>query len=309
MIQNIGFIGLGHMGGRMAKNAIKAGFPLTVFDKRAEVLAEFAALGALIAKTPRDVGKASDIVVIMVMNYPQTEEVLFGADGAAEGLAKGAIVACMNTISHSEIKAIAGKLAERGVRTLDAPVSGGAPAAEVGKLTIMAGASPDVMDDARPFLNAVGEKIFHCGGVGTGQTLKMMNQLLCSVEMVSIAEALVLGAKAGVDGQTLFEVTSAGSGNSEMFRRKVPKIIAGDFSSFGDLDIHVKDLEIVTRAAKELGVPMFVTNAAQEMYRMAQAMGKGKLDGCAVITVLEDATGAKPRRTGIEEGSSPPVMG
>ena len=309
MAQKIGFIGLGHMGGRMAANAQKAGFPLTVFDQRPEVLIPFAQRGAKVATTPRAVGEAADILVVMVMNYPQTEAALFGPDGAVEGLRQGSIVACMNTISHSEIKEIARKLAERGIRTLDAPVSGGAPAAEAGTLTIMAGCSADVMADARPFLEAIGEKIYHCGDVGAGQTLKMMNQLLCSVEMVSIAEALVLGAKAGIDGQTLFEVTSAGSGNSEMFRRKVPKIIAGDFSSFGDLDIHVKDLEIVTRAAKELGVPMFVTNAAQEMYRMAQAMGKGKMDGCAVITVLEDITGAKPRRTGVEDGAAPPLIG
>jgi 2-hydroxymethylglutarate dehydrogenase len=309
MAQSIGFIGLGYMGGRMARNALKSGFHLTVFDKRPETLAPLKALGAQTAVSPQEAAKNADILVVMVMNYAQTEEVLFGPNGAVEGLAKGAIVACMNTISRTEILTIAGKLAQRDFRTLDAPVSGGAPAAEAGTLTIMAGASADVMSEARPFLEAIGEKIFHCGEVGAGQTLKMMNQLLCSVEMVSIAEALVLGAKAGIDGQTLFEVTSAGSGNSEMFRRKVPKIIAGDFSSFGDLDIHVKDLEIVTRAAKELGVPMFVTSAAQEMYRLAQAMGKGKLDGCAVITVLEEATGAKPRRTGVTDGESAPVIG
>ena len=309
MQKRVGLIGLGNMGSRMTRNLLKAGFPVSVYDVRSAIVAEFVPLGVRGAHSPRDVAADVDVLFVMVMNYAQTDEVLFGPDGAVDGLREGAIVACTNTIAPSEIKAIAAKLAERGIRTLDAPVSGGAPGAEEGTLTFMVGASADVAEEATELLEAMGSRIFRCGEVGAGQTLKMINQLLVSVEMVSIAEALVLGAKAGIDGQTLFDVTSAGSGNSEMFRRKVPKIIAGDFTSFGDLDIHVKDLDIVTRSARELGVPLFVTSVAGEIYRTAQLMGKGKLDACAVITVLEEIAGAKPRTDAAADAPSPAIIG
>ena len=309
MKKRVGFIGLGNMGSRMAKNLLGAGYPISVYDLRTDVVDDLASRGARAATSPRDVAEGVEALFVMVMTFGQTEDVLFGSNGAVDGLREGTIVGCTNTIAPSEIKAIAARLAERGIRTLDAPVSGGAPGAEEGTLTFMVGAADDVAEETRDLLEAMGNQIFYCGDIGAGQTLKMMNQLLVSVEMVSIAEALVLGAKAGIDGQTLFDVTSAGSGNSEMFRRKVPKIIAGDFTSFGDLDIHVKDLEIVTRSAKELGVPVFISTVAEEVYRTAQLMGKGKLDACAVITVLEDIAGARPRRAGAEEAVGEAIIG
>ena len=221
---------------------------------------------------------------------------LFGTEGAAEGLAEGAIVACMNTIGPRGVRELAARLAERGIRTLDAPVSTGVKGAAAGTLEIMAGADPDVKDETADVLAAMGRDIFWVGPVGNGQTLKMMNQLLCSVELVSISEALVLGAKAGIDGQTLYEVTRAGSGNSAMFMGKVPKIIERDFSSEGDVDIHLKDLDIVTQTARELGVPLVLTNVAKEILRAAHAMGRGTLDGGGVITVLEDTVGVQVRK-------------
>jgi len=294
--KHVGFVGLGKIGSKMAMRLLNAGFPLSVFDLRSESLSEFKTRGARIATSSRDVAKDVDILILMVVDCAQTQEVLFGPDGAVHGLRKGAIVACMSTIAPSEVRQVATRLAQHGIRTLDAPVSRGVKGAEEGTLTIMAGATADVMEEAKDVLAAMGKKIFWVGDVGNGQVLKMMNQLLCSVELVSIAEALVLGAKAGIDGQMLFDVTKETSGNSEMFMAKVPKIIAGDFSSAGDLDIHVKDLEIVTMTGRELGVPLVLTNVAKEILRTAQAMGKGKLDSSAVITVLEDIVGAKPRK-------------
>ena len=294
--KNIGFVGLGKIGSKMAMRLLKAGFPLSVFDLSSEALLEFKKLGARIAASSSDVAKDVDILIIMVVDFAQTKEVLFGAEGAVLGLRKGAIVACMSTIAPSEIRQVATRLAEHGIRTLDAPVSRGVKGAEEGTLTIMAGATPSVREDTEEVLTVMGKKIFWVGEVGNGQILKMMNQLLCSVELVSISEALVLGAKAGIDGQTLFDVTRETSGNSEMFIGKVPKIIAGDFSSGGDLDIHVKDLSIVTQTGRELGVPMILTNVAREIFRTAQAMGKGQLDSCGVITVLEDIVGVRPRK-------------
>jgi 3-hydroxyisobutyrate dehydrogenase-like beta-hydroxyacid dehydrogenase len=303
MTDSVVFMGLVNLGGSMARYLIKGGFPLTVFDMRAVVLREFEALGGRVAASPRVVGAVVDLLLVMVMSYPQTREVLFGDNGAVHDMRAGAIVGCMNTIAPSEISAIGEEVRERGLRTLDAPVSGGSHNAAAGTLTIMVGADPDVLADARGALDAIGKQIFHVGGVGKGQILKMMNQLLVSVEMVSIAEALVLGAKAGIDGDTLYEVVRATSGDSGMFRAKVPKIIAGDFSSTGDLDIHVKDLEIVTRAAHELGVPVMLTSLAHEVFRTAQVAGKGKLDACAVITLLVELTGARPRMRGLEDQS------
>ena len=283
----------------MAMRLAKAGFLCSVFDLRPEAMSEFTELGIRSAKSPKDAAADVDMLVIMVVNIEQTREVLFGPEGAVEGLPEGAIVACMNTIGPREVRELADRLAEHGLRTLDAPVSTGVRGAEAGTLEIMAGAAPDVKEETGDVLAAMGKDIFWVGPVGNGQTLKMMNQLLCSVELVSISEALVLGAKAGIDGQTLHDVTRAGSGNSAMFMGKVPKIIEGDFSSEGDLDIHLKDLDIVTQTARELGVPLVLTNVAKEVLRAAHAMGRGTLDGGGVITVLEDTVGVKVRKKGV----------
>ena len=296
--KQVGFVGLGKIGSKMAMRLAGAGFLRSVYDLRPEAMSEFTDLGVRAASSPKDLAADVDLVVIMVVNLEQTEEVLFGAEGAVEGLAEGAIVACMNTIGPRGVRELAARLAERGIRTLDAPVSTGVKGAEAGTLEIMAGAEPDVKDETEDVLAAMGRDIFWVGPVGNGQTLKMMNQLLCSVELVSISEALVLGAKAGIDGQTLYEVTRAGSGNSAMFMGKVPKIIEGDFSSEGDVDIHLKDLDIVTQTARELGVPLVLTNVAKEILRAAHAMGRGTLDGGGVITVLEDTVGVKVRKEG-----------
>ena len=297
--KQVGFVGLGKIGSKMAMRLAKAGFLCSVFDLRPEAMSEFTELGIRSAKSPKDAAADVDMLVIMVVNSEQTREVLFGPEGAVEGLPEGAIVACMNTIGPREIRELADRLAEHGLRTLDAPVSTGVRGAEAGTLEIMAGAEPDVKEETRDVLAAMGKDIFWVGPVGNGQTLKMMNQLLCSVELVSISEALVLGAKAGIDGQTLHDVTRAGSGNSAMFMGKVPKIIEGDFSSEGDLDIHLKDLDIVTQTARELGVPLVLTNVAKEVLRAAHAMGRGTLDGGGVITVLEDTVGVKVRKKGV----------
>ena len=297
--KQVGFVGLGKIGSKMAMRLAKAGFLCSVFDLRPEAMSEFTELGVRAAKSPKDSAADVDMLVIMVVNFEQTQEVLFGAEGAVEGLPEGAIVACMNTIGPRAIRELADRLAEHGLRTLDAPVSTGVKGAEAGTLEIMAGAEHDVKEETRDVLAAMGKDIFWVGPVGNGQSLKMMNQLLCSVELVSISEALVLGAKAGIDGQTLYDVTRAGSGNSAMFMGKVPKIIEGDFSSEGDLDIHLKDLDIVTQTARELGVPLVLTNVAKEILRAAQAMGRGTLDGGGVITVLEDTVGVKVRKSGL----------
>ena len=297
--KQVGFVGLGKIGSKMAMRLAKAGFLCSVFDLRPEAMSEFTELGVRAATSPKDSAADVDMLVIMVVNFEQTQEVLFGAEGAVEGLPEGAIVACMNTIGPRAIRELADRLAEHGLRTLDAPVSTGVRGAEAGTLEIMAGAEPDVKEETRDVLAAMGKDIFWVGPVGNGQSLKMMNQLLCSVELVSISEALVLGAKAGIDGQTLYDVTRAGSGNSAMFMGKVPKIIEGDFSSEGDLDIHLKDLDIVTQTARELGVPLVLTNVAKEILRAAQAMGRGTLDGGGVITVLEDTVGVKVRKSGL----------
>ena len=294
----VGFVGLGKIGSKMAMRLAKAGFLRSVFDLRPEAMAEFTELGVRAAESPKDAAADVDLLVIMVVNLEQTEEVLFGAEGAVEGLSEGAIVACMNTIGPRPIRELAARLAEHGIRTLDAPVSTGVKGAEAGTLEIMAGAEPGVKDEVEDVLAAMGKDIFWVGPVGNGQTLKMMNQLLCSVELVSISEALVLGTKAGIDGQTLYEVTRAGSGNSAMFMGKVPKIIERDFSSEGDVDIHLKDLDIVTQAARELGVPLVLTNVAKEILRAAHAMGRGTLDGGGVVTVLEDTVGVKVGKSG-----------
>jgi 3-hydroxyisobutyrate dehydrogenase len=289
----IGFIGMGVMGSGMAANLLKAGFPVVGHDIDPKRNKEMAGKGAVIADGPAAVARAAAKVVCMVETTAQAEAVIVGKGGIIDGAEKGDIVLCMSTIDPLAAKRMHGVLAGRGIAMIDAPVSGGVPRAHSGELSAIVGGDKETVEACRPALAAMAANIFHMGGIGQGLAMKLVNNMLGHITTIAAAEAMVLGAKAGLDPKTMFEVVSASTGNSVTFQSRVPRYLSGDFSPGGTMDISFKDQELVTSFAKALGVPMFLANVSQQVYQMARAAGLGKKDGAAAVTVYERMAGVK----------------
>jgi 3-hydroxyisobutyrate dehydrogenase len=229
----------------------------------------------------------------MVETTAQAEAVIAGERGIVRGAAPGHIVVCMSTIDPLVARRLAGELAAREVAMLDAPVSGGTERAASGELSIIVGGEAATFAACRDLFAAMGTKAFHVGALGQGLAMKLVNNMLIQVNMVAVAEALVLGVKAGLDPQTIYDVVRASTGTSFAFERRVPRILARDFSPSGTVDISFKDQELETAFAKQLGVPVLLANVSQQVYQMARAAGLGQEDGSAVIKVLERLAGVE----------------
>jgi 3-hydroxyisobutyrate dehydrogenase-like beta-hydroxyacid dehydrogenase len=193
----------------------------------------------------------------------------------------------MSTIDPFAARRLAETLAARGVAMLDAPVSGGTERAKTGELSIIGGGELDVFDGCRDLFKAMGTKIFHVGGLGQGLAMKLVNNMLVQVNLVAVVEALVMGVKAGLDPQAMYEVIRVSTGTSYAWDSRVPKILARDFTPGGTMDIYYKDQELATAFAKQLGVPVLLANVTQQVYQMARAAGLNKQDGSAIVQVLE----------------------
>ncbi len=291
MSEKIAFIGLGAMGGPMAANLVRGGFALTVLDSDAAKVARLVDLGAATADSPAAAARAAAKTIVMVETTAQAEAVVLGADGVASGATSGHTVICMSTIDPLAARAMHDRLAADGIRFLDAPVSGGTVRAEAGELSIIAGGGEAVFEDCRPAFEAMAANLFHVGEVGQGLAMKLANNLLIQVGTVAVAEAMVLGAKAGLDPETMFEVIRVSTGASFAFETRVPRILSGDFEPGGTFDISYKDMELETSFAKQLGVPLLVTNVAQQVYEMAKGAGYNKEDGAAVVKLYEKLAG------------------
>jgi putative dehydrogenase len=291
MRPTVGFIGLGNMGAGMATNLLEHGFPLVVYDVRAEAVERMIAKGADAAEGPRALGERVDTVVVMVLNFPQMEEVILGADGVASTLKPGATVIGSSTISPNQARSLGAALAERRIKYVDAPVSGGKARATDGTLTIMVGADEEVFAAQQPVLAAMSANLYHCGPIGTGQTAKMCNQLMAGVTLAATAECLALGAAAGIDLRRLYEIITHGTGDGWMFRNRADRMMAGDFETRGRLEIFLKDLGIVLESADQQHLPLLVTSAARQLMTMAAAEGYATEDDSAVVKVLEKFSG------------------
>ncbi|MFY0612013.1 MAG: NAD(P)-dependent oxidoreductase [Hyphomicrobiaceae bacterium] len=291
MSETIGFIGLGAMGGGMAANIVTAGHNVIVHDidrARVDALVE---KGAKAANSPAEIGASADRTVTMVETTQQTEDILFGAEGLTTTAKAGHAVAMMSTIEPSLTKAMHARLAELDMTLVDAPVSGGTPRAASGELSVICGGSPSDIAGWRPAFEAMSSNIFHVGGVGQGLAMKLVNNMLIQVNTVAIAEAFAMGAKAGLDPQTMYDVVRVSTGASFALEHRVPRMLKGDFAPGGTVDISYKDQELETGFAKELGVPLLLANVSQQVYQMARAAGYAKEDGAAVIKLYEQMTG------------------
>jgi 3-hydroxyisobutyrate dehydrogenase len=289
----VGFIGLGNMGRPMALNLARRGFPLVVYDIDPTKLAPLREQGAVAADSPEQVARAPGRSICMVETTQQAELVIAGDRGLVAGAGAGHIVICMSTIDPFAARRLHDRLATRGIVMLDAPVSGGTERAASGELSIIAGGSQDAFDACRDLFGAMGKNLFHVGKAGQGLAMKLVNNMLVQVNLVAVVEALVLGVKAGLDPQTVYDVVRVSTGTSFAFETKVPRILARDFTPGGTVDIYFKDQELETGFAKQLGMPLLLANVSQQVYQMARAAGLNKEDGSAIIKVLEQLAGVQ----------------
>ena len=291
MAGTTGFIGLGAMGGPMALNLVTKGFSLVVHDIEPAKVDRLVARGAKKADSAEAVAAAAERTIVIVETTAQVESVITGKRGITSGASPGHIVACMSTIDPFVLRRLAGEVARRGIDMLDAPVSGGTERAASGELSIIAGGEARTVEACRDLFEAMGSRIFHVGGLGQGLAMKLVNNMLIQVNTVAVAEALVLGVKAGLDPQTMYDVVKVSTGNSYAFEMRAPRILARDFAPGGTVDISFKDQELETQFAKQLGVPVLLANVTQQVYQMARAAGFNKEDGSAVVKIFEQLAG------------------
>ncbi len=291
----IGFIGLGIMGRPMAGHLLKAGYALVVHDVVREAVAAAVAAGAAEAPSPKAVAERSDVIITMLPDSPDVEAVALGPAGLIEGVRAGMIYADMSTIAPMAAVKVATALGEKGVRCLDAPVSGGEVGAINASLSIMVGGDEAAFEAMRPLFEKLGKTITLCGPNGAGQIVKACNQIQVALNIAGMAEALVLGAKAGVDPAIIHKVLSGGYAQSRVSDVRGPRVVQGDFTPGFKARFHFKDLNIVLKTGNDYGVPLPVTSLVHELFAVLLASGKGELDHTAVITVLEGLAGAEAR--------------
>jgi len=291
MAQVIGFIGLGIMGRPMARNLLKAGYPVVVHSRSRGPVDETAKAGAKVGTSPRDVASQSDVLITMLPNSPDVEQVVLGRDGVIEGARPGLVLLDMSTISPLVSQKIGAALAEKSVKMLDAPVSGGGKGAVDGVLSIMVGGGKAVFDKALPIFQAMGKTITHLGPLGAGGFTKLANQIIVAVNLTALGEALTLAKKAGLDRELTLTALAGGLAGSKCLDQKKPNYIADTYNPGFKIDLHYKDLGLIMESARALGVPLPATAAVQELFSALRVKGRGGLDHSGVITLLEDLAG------------------
>lgn len=291
MAEKVGFIGLGIMGQGMSANLLKAGFPLTVWNRTRSKTESLVEQGANAAATPSEVAASSDIVIICVSDTPDVEAVVLGEDGVLAGIEPGSVVIDCSTISPIVTRELHEKLAEKDVAMLDAPISGGSEGAANGTLSIMVGGEAAVFNRARPVFEAMGKKITHVGGAGAGQTVKLVNQILVVGNMLAVSEALLLAQAGGVDLQKTLEAVSAGAAGSWMLSNRGPQAIRRDWRPGFTIDLQQKDVRLILDAAAQLGVPVPGTALIHQLYNTLQKQGLGSDGNHALVRALENLAG------------------
>jgi len=280
------------MGKPMAKNLLKAGYRLTVYNRSKAPVDELATAGARPAASPAEVGKNSDVVITIVHASKDVEEVVLGPNGVLDGMAKG-IVVDMSTIDPLTTRRVSEAAAKKGVTFLDAPVSGGTEGAEKGTLTIMVGGPKEAYAKVEEVLKVMGKNIFHVGPVGTGQTIKLVNQILGAIHVGAMSEAVIWAKKVGVDLQVLYDVIRASMGNSRIFEMKFPRLVSGDMRPGFKVWLQHKDLRLALDVASQLEIPLPLTALVYQLFGAAKLMGYADEDHSALIKVLEDLSKVK----------------
>ena len=284
----IGFIGLGAMGLPMARRVIENGYEVTTLVHRHRKPAEeLAAIGAQILSTPAELARHADTVITILPADAELKETIFGKDGLLEGLTPGMVLVEMTTATAFCMKEVEVAVAKAGARVLDAPVSGGTPAAANGTLTIMVGGEDDLLEQCRPLLETMGKNILHVGGVGQGKVIKMVNQVLAAVHLLAMGEAVALGVRCGAEPKVIYEVLKTSSGYSRMMDLRLPGFLfEGQFKPGFRLDLMKKDLNLCVDSAQELGVPLLFGGLAAQLFSAASMAGRGDEDFAAAADFL-----------------------
>jgi 3-hydroxyisobutyrate dehydrogenase len=296
MEKKVGFIGLGIMGTPMARNLIKAGFEVIVYNRTASKAEKMVSEGAKKAGSPKDVASQCPAVITIVSDTPDVESVILGENGIIEGIRPDSVVIDMSTISPQATQKIAAHLKEKGAHLLDAPVSGGEGGAIAGTLSIMAGGDPEVFERCQPILKAMGKNIIHVGGNGMGQTVKLMNQILVAGNLNAVVEALVFARKSGVNLEKATSAVSGGAAGSWQLSNLAPRIYNRDFEPGFMIDLMLKDLKLVMEAAAAVKTPLPVTSLVHQMFLSLQSAGEGKSGTQALVKALEQVAGVEVTR-------------
>jgi 3-hydroxyisobutyrate dehydrogenase-like beta-hydroxyacid dehydrogenase len=294
MKEKIGFIGLGAMGVPMSQRLLEASYPLVVYDVRKEAIETIVKKGAQGASSPREVAEKCRKVITIVPNSDAVEQVVFGPSGLLEGMKAGDVLMEMTSSYPPSTLKVNEALAAKGVHMIDAPVSGGVVGAVAGTLSVMVGGDEKIFESCRPILSVMGKNLFYIGGIGFGHALKAINNFLSATTLAATSEAIILASKMGISPQRAIEVLAVSTGRSYTTELKFPKfVLPRTFNSGFSLELMHKDLNTVTRMAREYKVPMLMANLVQELYGYSLAHGDKKTDHTAIFSSLEELAGTK----------------
>jgi 2-hydroxy-3-oxopropionate reductase len=295
-MKKIGFIGLGIMGKPMAKNLIKAGYDLTVYDIVAEAVKDVVKAGAKAGASSKEVAAVSEIIITMLPNSPEVKEVVLGPNGVLEGVKSGTILIDMSSIAPLASQEVAAKLKEKGVIMLDAPVSGGEPKAIDGTLAIIVGGPEDTFEEVKDILAVMGGSVTLVGEIGSGNTTKLANQIIVALNIAAMSEAMVLATKAGVDPEKVFNAIKGGLAGSTVLNAKMPLALAGNFKPGFRIVLHIKDLQNALDTAHSLGVPVPLSGVAMEIMQALRVDGHGSDDHGGIIQFYEKLAKTEVRK-------------
>lgn len=296
MSVTVGFIGLGNMGNPMAGNVLKQGFSLTVFDKNPAAMKNLVEAGANAAASPREVADKAEVVLTCLPGSPEVEELYLGAEGLVACTRPGNVLVDMSSVLPSTPRKIEPLAKARGVQFLEAPVSGGVAGARAATLAIMTGGDEAVLERVRPILRSIGPNIYRVGPVGAGNTIKAINNMMSSVNSLTMMEGLMVGLKAGLDLETMHQVIKDSSGNSNALARVHRALIPRNFEPGFKVQLMNKDLDTFNSIARELHVPVSFANIAQRYQQAALAAGLGEKDTTVVFTLIERLAGVAPEQ-------------
>ena len=286
----VGVIGIGIMGEPMARNLLRAGYPLSVYTRSRSKAARLLSQGARWMDSPATLAREVDIVVSIVSDSPDVDQIYLGATGVCEGLRAGSLCIDMSTVAPEVTVAVAAEVQRRGGTFIDAPVSGGKTGAEAGTLSIMVGGEQEDVRRAQPLFDALGKLTVHCGPIGHGQLTKLCNQILCGLNLLGVSEAVILAKRAGLDPQKMLTAVSAGAAGSWALENLGPRMLARDFAPMFMIDLQQKDLRIALSTAREHAVPLLGTALVSQLLAANQAANEGREGTQALVKTLERLT-------------------
>jgi 2-hydroxy-3-oxopropionate reductase len=295
-MEKIGFIGLGIMGNPMAKNLLKAGYLLTVYDIVPEKIDDVVRAGAQAGSSSKEVAEKSDVVITMLPNSPEVKEAVLGANGVLDGARPGTIIVDMSSIAPLASKEVSAAGKEKGVIVLDAPVSGREPKAVDGTLAIMVGGPAETFEKVKDILAVMGGSVTLVGEIGSGNMTKLANQIIVALNIAAMSEAMVLAAKAGVDSEKVFQAIRGGLAGSTVLDAKMPLVLEGNFKPGFRIELHIKDLANALDTAHEVGVPVPLSGAVMEVMQALKVDDKGGDDHGGIIQFYERLAKVQVRR-------------